>query len=388
MENDYEQLFRNLQRMKIICANSVSLGREAFTSLGELKWLGESDIDGAAVHDADAVITRSKTRLNAELLAGSSVKFAGTCTAGTDHANLDELDKLGVQFASAPGCNANGVSEYVVAALLEAPGWTFTGKTVGIIGHGQVGTRVEKKLRALGCDVLLNDPPKEAAGASGPYVDLETLLEKADVVTIHVPLVEEGLWPTRGLMGELEIGKLREGAVLINACRGEVMDGDAVREARIQAHLSWLVLDVWDPEPCIPEELLAVADLGTPHIAGHSVEGKVNGTRQIREQLVSCFGLEVPVWDPGELMPAPVHSEVDVSEFESFESRLGAAVKACYDIRFDDERLRRTEMPMKERFVSQRRNYRDRREFSATRLMGVPEGEREVFRALGFMTER
>mgnify|MGYP000341980914 CR=1 FL=1 len=370
--------------MKIICANSVSLGQEAFSSLGELHWLGESDIDAASVKDADAVITRSKTRLNAELFADSRVKFAGTCTAGIDHANLDELEDLGVQFYSAPGCNANGVSEYVVAALLEAPGWSFAGKTVGIIGHGQVGTRVEEKLKALGCKVLLNDPPKAATGAPGPYVDLETVLRDSDVVTLHVPLVETGPWPTRGLLGALEIGKLREGAVLINACRGEVMDGASVREARIQGHLSWLVLDVWDPEPCIPEDLLAAADLATPHIAGHSVEGKVNGTRQIREQLLAAFDLDLPVWDPRPLMPAPVHMEVDVSEFESFESRLRAAVKACYDIRYDDDRLRNEDQPMKERFVFQRRNYRDRREFSATRVTGMPEGEQEIFRALGF----
>lgn len=371
--------------MKLICANSVSLGREAFSSLGELNLLAEGEIDAAAVRDADAVITRSKTRLNRGLFAGSTVSFAGTCTAGTDHADRQALSDLGIRFASAPGCNANAVSEYVLAALLELPGFCFEGKTVGIIGHGQVGTRVEKKLKALGCRVLLNDPPKEAAGACGPYTPLRELLRESDVVTLHVPLVEEGPHPTRMLLGEKETALLRKGAVLINACRGEVMSGPAVKRARDAGQLSGLVLDVWDPEPEIPRELLSAADLATPHIAGHSVEGKVNGTRQIREQLVEVFGLACESWDPRPLMPAPAQAEVDLSGGKSLEERLRLAVRACYDIRFDDRLLREEDGDLAERFVRQRRNYRDRREFSATRVTGVPSEEVALFKALGFV---
>ncbi|WFB36224.1 4-phosphoerythronate dehydrogenase [Kiritimatiellota bacterium B12222] len=370
--------------MKIICASSVSFGREAFSSLGSCEFPAEGDICPEMVATADAVITRSKTKLNADLLGESTVRFAGTCTAGVDHVDLEALETRSIHFASAPGCNANGVSEYVLAALLEKPGFSFAGKTVGIIGHGQVGTRVEKKLRALGCKVLLNDPPKEAGGADGPYTSLSEMLPLCDVVTLHVPLVERGDFPTRDLLGAAQIASMKQGAILINACRGEVLDAAAVIKARGSSALSWLVLDVWDPEPQIPEDLLVASDLATPHIAGHSVEGKVNGTRQIREQLVEFFKLDVASWDPEPLMPAPEHQEVDISGLSHRDQRLAKMVKACYDIRSDDQALREAKDDRAASFVQQRRNYRNRREFAATRLVGVPEEEVEVFRSLGF----
>lgn len=371
--------------MKIICANSVTLGESAFAGFGELVLPSEGDINADRVRDADAVVTRSKTPLNADLLAGSTVRFAGTCTAGIDHACLPELAELGIQFASAPGCNANAVSEYVVAALLEAPGFTFAEKTIGIIGHGEVGSRVDRKLAALGCRILRYDPPKAQAGAAGPYVDLARLLREADVVTLHVPLVEDGPFPTRGLLGTKEIGELKKGVILINACRGEAVDSEALRAARQSGQVSWLVLDVWDPEPQVPLGLLEVADLATPHIAGHSVEGKVNGTRQIREQLIAHFSLEMPGWDPTPLMPAPLHTQIQLPEAGSLESRLRQAVRACYEIRRDDRDLRTESGDIGKLFVKLRRNYRDRREFAATRVSGFTPDELPIYKALGFM---
>ncbi|MEX2607136.1 MAG: 4-phosphoerythronate dehydrogenase, partial [Kiritimatiellia bacterium] len=324
--------------MKCICATSVSLGYDAFSGLGEVVELAETDFSPGRIQGADAVITRSKTRLNRSLFQGTGVKFAGTCTAGIDHADPETLAELGVHFASAPGCNANAVTEYVLAALLEASDrldFRFKGKTLGIIGHGQVGTRMDRKAEALGFRVLRHDPPKQAAGGKGPFVELETLLRESDVVTLHVPLVEDGPFPTRGLLGEAELALLRPGVILLNACRGEAIDTAPLVEARRSGRIAWLVLDVWDPEPRIPAELLGMADLATPHIAGHSVEGKVNGTRQIREQLCDVMKLKVPVWDPEPLMPAPENAAVSLSDEGSLEERLRICVKACYDIRLD-----------------------------------------------------
>jgi len=370
--------------MKIICASSVTYGKEAFSILGDCQFPTESEISPDTVATADALITRSKTQLNACLLGSSSVRFAGTCTAGIDHAHLGELETLGISFASAPGCNANAVSEYVIAALLESPNFTFEGKTVGIIGHGQVGTRVDHKLSALGCRILRNDPPKAQAGGLGPFVDLETLLRESDVVTLHVPLIEDGCYPTRNLLGDMEIRKLKEGAILINACRGEAIETSSLIQARKRNRISWLVLDVWDPEPGIPVELLSVTDIATPHIAGHSVEGKVNGTSQIRKQLCAHFSLEAKGWNPELLLPPPKTAEVDLNGREGCEARLKEAVKACYDIRLDDRNLREPKGELAERFVYLRRNYRNRREFSATKLRGLKPVELEIYRALGF----
>lgn len=371
--------------MNLLCASSVSLGREAFSPLGHLTLLPEGDITPETVQDMDAVITRSKTRLNPALVRNSRLRFAGTCTAGIDHADPEGLASLGVHFASAPGCNANAVSEYVVAALLEArlaTGFTSAGKTLGIIGCGQVGSRVEAKAKALGMKVLRNDPPKADRGEPGPWTNLQDLLTAADIVTLHVPLIEDGSWPTRNLLGETEIARMKPGTLLLNACRGEVTDNTALLQARTSGQLSWLVLDVWDPEPGLPHDLLAVADLASAHIAGHSIEGKVNGTRQIHDSLCQHFNL-THHWDPTPLLPAPEHSVVELTG-STFEDRLTQAVKACYDIRHDDALLRQAP----DQFNALRRNYRDRREFNATTLLNSLPEELPIYQALGFTTYR
>lgn len=177
---------------------------------------------------------------------------------------------------------------------------------------------------------------------------------------------------------------MKKGVILINACRGEALDTSALISARKSRTISNLILDVWDPEPDIPLELFAETDWGTPHIAGHSVEGKVNGTRQIREQLVDYFGLQAPEWDPESLMPSPALETIPLKGVEGFESRLRTAVKACYDIGLDDRLLRTSDKPMAELFVSLRRKYRNRREFSATKVLDLMEEEVEVYKALGF----
>ncbi|MCC5849314.1 MAG: 4-phosphoerythronate dehydrogenase [Verrucomicrobia bacterium] len=372
--------------MNLICASSVTFAGSAFGPLGSLTLLPEGEITTERVRDADAVITRSKTKLNRALFEGSRVKLAGTCTAGTDHADAEGLAALGIHFASAPGCNANAVSEYVVAALLEAyadHGFTFADKTLGVVGHGEVGSRVARKAEALGMKVLRNDPPKAESGVPGPWTDLDELVARADVLTLHVPLVETGPWPTRNLLSAPRLANMKPGAVLINACRGEVLDGPAAAEARSAGRLSWLVLDVWDPEPDFPLEMMAAADLATPHIAGHSVEGKVNGTRQIFEALCAHFDLRRQ-WDPLPLMPPPLTERVRLPGEGDFETRLRHAVRACYELREDDRALRASSENPGARFTKLRRNYRDRREFSATTVTGLRGEEREIYAALGF----
>lgn len=373
--------------MKIVCATSVALAAEAFSPLGTLVLADETTLTPHTVSDADAVITRSKTRLNRRLLQGSRVRFAGTCTAGTDHVNPAELADLDIAFASAPGCNANAVSEYVVAALLEIhrrTGFDPRGQTLGIVGHGQVGTRVEAKALALGMRVLKNDPPKQDAGSSETFTPLEDLLAQSDIVSLHVPLVEQGPYPTRHLLNADRIQRMKPGAILLNACRGDALDGTAAARARRRRSLSALVLDVWDPEPDFPADLLHAADLGTAHIAGHSVEGKVNGTRQVREALVAHFGLDVPAWDPTPLLPPPAQPDVVLPPGAHDLERLRRAVAASYDIRRDDALLRQPADSPGTHFTSLRRNYRDRREFNATRACGLRPDEIETFRALGF----
>ena len=348
--------------MLIVVANSVLLGREAFSQAGEVRWLAESDITAASVRDADAVITRTKTRLNAAQLAGSRVRFAATCTAGTDHMDLPWLAANGIAAASAPGCNAEGVAQWFTAAALHlerATGRALRGATVGIVGHGNVGRRVEVKARGLGLRVLRNDPPvAERDGADG-YDDLARLLEESDILTLHVPLVEDGPHPTRRLVGERELLRLKPGAWLFNACRGEVLDGPASAALRRSGRLGALALDVWDPEPDVPADVLAAADLGTAHIAGHSLEGRLNGTEMAYQALCRHFGL-TPAWRWRDTV-------ADVS----LPAPAGASaldwVRAVYDILEDDRNLREAcASPDKiRRFRTLRDQYRVRREFDA-----------------------
>ena len=374
--------------MNLICATSVTCGADAFAPLanmngnGSLNLLQETDITPAAVKSADAVITRSKTKLNPSLFQGASVRFAGTCTAGIDHADPDALAAMGIHFASAPGCNANAVSEYLLAVLLlhqPQTGFTFHGKTLGIVGLGQVGSRVARKAEALGMRVLRNDPPLQDCGTPGPWTALDDLLPNVDVLTLHVPLVDAGPHPTRNLISAENLARLKPGACLINACRGEVLDAPAAAAARQNGHLSQLILDVWDPEPDLPADILAAADIASPHIAGHSLEGKANGTRQIHDALCEHFGIDHP-WDPTPLLPPPEVTHLTLPEGQNFITRLRQAVLACYNPALDDQALRQNPAG----FNQQRRNYRDRREFNATTIHGLTPREIPIYTTLGF----
>lgn len=371
--------------MNIICANSVTLGRELLEPLGEVVWMDEEAITPAVVRDADALVIRSKTKADAALVEGSRLMFVGTCTAGTDHVDEDALRERGITFASAGGCNANAVSEYVVAALLELAdrkGFTLDGLTMGIVGHGHVGKWVEKRARAMGMDVLLNDPPLADRTGDTRYRPLEEVIRGADILTFHTPLNEDGPFRSRGLLNPANADALRRGAILINACRGEVVAPDAIRRLTAEkGRLRGLVLDVWEPEPMIPLDLLEAADLASPHIAGHSFEGKLNGTTLIVDALADLTGrphIEVPA---ALLPPAP---EI------RWPGSLTDLIRAVYDITEDDRLLRAAAaLPDAARgkaFNRLRRDYRMRREFAAVRLAGVPvdPGLRERLTGLGF----
>ncbi len=368
--------------LKLLCADSATLAREAFEHVGSLTLRSESELPGSDLDQFDAIITRSKTKLRPQELAGGSLGFAGTCTAGIDHADPEGLAAAGIHFASAPGCNANAVSEYVVSCLAE---WalreqkSLAGLKIGIVGVGQVGSRVAAKAEALGMIPLLNDPPR--AEREDPFVSmpLDELLPQVDVLTLHIPLIETAPHPTRNLIHAQHLAALPKGSLLINACRGEVLEAAATKQARLSEQLSMLILDVWDPEPALPLDLLEVADFASPHVAGHSVEGKVNGTRQIREALIAWAGLDLPAWDPKALLPLPEETEIQLPEGR-FEERLLFAARYGIDLRIDDAALRANP----EQFNQQRRNYRPRREFDAFRILNPREEEGAVWQALGF----
>jgi erythronate-4-phosphate dehydrogenase len=342
---------------------------QALEKIGKVTALGSHEITKDTVRDADILIVRSETKVNGDLLEGSRVKFVGTVTIGTDHVDGGYLAKKGISFVSAPGSNSNSVSEYITGALLElahTKGLVLREKTIGIIGVGNVGSKVWRKAEALGLRVLLNDPPLERQGSGYPLHSLDELME-ADIVTLHVPLTRLGPDATYHLFDERRIRRMRQGSILINTSRGAVVETEALKRTLLDTHLAAAVLDVWEGEPTISDSLLELVALGSPHIAGYSLDGKVNALQMIYEAV--CRFLSLPVdMNVKKFIPDPVVPEIKIeTTIVSIEQTLRDIVKKCYDICLDDECLRQlATIPDKERgkyFQKLRAEYRMRREF-------------------------
>jgi erythronate-4-phosphate dehydrogenase len=303
--------------MKIVADPNIPFVREAFGPLGDVQLVPGRQMTPATVREAELLLVRSVTPVNAALLDGSRVRFVATATIGTDHVDEAHLVQRGIGFASAAGSNANSVAEYIVAALLELG---YQGKTLGVVGVGNVGSKVVRYATALGMRVLQNDPPRQRAEKLPEFVTLDRIGAEADIITFHVPLTKSGPDATFHLFEP-------RGGIIINTSRGAVLDNQAL----LTAPLAGLVLDVWEGEPTILPALLEKADFGTPHIAGYSFDGKVNGTRMIYEAACRHFGLSGS-WKPE--LPAPANPVLTGHNLRS-------VVRQAYDITADDAALRR-----------------------------------------------
>lgn len=365
--------------MNILADENIPYVSDACAAgLGDVRTMAGRAMDRAAVADADILFVRSITRVNADLLEGSPVKFVGTATIGEDHIDKAYLAERGIGFSSAPGCNATSVAEYITAALLELAierGSKLCNKTLGIVGHGNVGRRVEQKARALGMEVVLNDPPLERETGDSKYRPLEEVFEQCAIVTVHVPLTKDGPDPTYHLLGESFFDRLRTGAIVFNTSRGSVADGQALRTALEDGRVGACVLDVWEGEPNIDLDLMANCAIATPHISGYSFDGKVDGTLQIYEAACRHFDIEA-TWDPTPALPEPDCPEITVNGDEGIQTALHAAVKAVYPIRRDEAALRGIiHIPEADRaaaFDRLRKEYPRRREFTHTRALVEP----------------
>ncbi len=325
--------------MRIVADENIPYVREAFAELGEVITAPGRQTTADMVRDADMLLVRSITKVNAALLEGSKVRFVATATIGEDHVDKAYLASRGIAFSSAPGCNANSVGQYITAALLElahAFDLDLSTMSLGIVGVGNVGRKVLQQATALGLTCSLNDPPLERATGERKYVPLDEIYD-CDIVTLHVPLTKEGPDATYHMVDAAFLENLRPGCILLNSSRGPVVEGAALAEALDEGQVSACVLDVWEGEPNIDVDLLDRVFLGTPHIAGYSFDGKVNGTRQIYEAACRFVGIE-PTWDPAPLLPAPECPDVIVDPTDP--EGVLHAVRAVYDIRRDDEAMR------------------------------------------------
>ena len=377
--------------MKIVADANIPLLQEAFGPLGEVVSLPADRITPETVRDARALLVRSVTQVNEALLAGSRVEFVATATIGFDHIDQAYLASRGIGFASAQGCNARSVAEYVLAALAvlgERRGRPVLGQTLGIVGCGNVGGRLARMAEALGLRVLRNDPPLARKTADPRYRPLEALAD-ADIVTFHVPLEREGPDATYHMINQGLLHRLKCGVTLLNSSRGSVVETAALKAALAAGHLGAVVLDVWEKEPNIDVELLERADIATPHIAGYSYDGKVNGTRMVLEAFCRHFGV-TREWDPSPLVPPPANPRVRLPAGLSVEEALRAATRAAYDIEADDRRLRAmAKEPPEKRgkcFDSLRKHYPGRREFPETtvELDGANPAVAAALRAVDF----
>lgn len=353
--------------MLIVADENIPLIEEFFASFGEIRRLPGRQITRADVHDADVLLVRSVTRVDRELLEGSAVKFVGTCTIGTDHLVLDDFEHAGIQWASAPGCNARGVVDYVLGSLLtlaDIEGADLAQRTYGVIGAGEVGGRLVRVLRDLGWKVQVCDPLRQAA-EGGDYVSLEQIIEQCDVISLHTPLSKSGDFATWHLLDEARLNRLKPGTWLINASRGPVVDNAALRNVLNAREDLQAVLDVWEGEPQVDVELADLCVLATPHIAGYSLDGKQRGTAQIYQALCAFLG-QTPQVQLADLLPAPWLAKVELSANSDQAWALAMVCRGVYDPRRDDADFRRTLTgpvdQQKQAFDGLRKHYPVRRE--------------------------
>jgi len=388
-----------LDSMRVIVDQNIPLGLEAFSDAGEVvrmpgRNLRKQDLDGCEV-----LIVRSITRVNAALLEGTPVRFVGTCTIGTDHLDIPWLEQVGIRWTSAPGCNARSVAEWVVSVLAVAHRRQRLDLSVlgraGIVGVGRVGRQVETVLEALGWDVRKNDPPRAAVEGPMGFESLDDVLEDCQVVTAHLPLVRDGNWPTAGLLGR-DLSRLCRGATFLNAGRGATASTADLEAVGVTRSDLFLGLDVFDPEPSFPVHLARRADHLSPHVAGYSLEGKIEGTRMVREVLGEFLGLGA--WSPPSARTAPLltrHLALPDGSPVSLDAdpwdALAALLVGAFDPGRDDAEMRKLlDLPDSERgqgFDRLRKEYPQRLEWRNRPVSGVgglPPETWEIAQRLGF----
>ena len=359
--------------MKIVADENIGNVKELFAGFGEVQLMPGRVINTAAVAEADMLLVRSVTKVDKALLAGSRVKFVGTCTIGMDHIDQNYLRSQGIGFASAPGCNANAVVDYVLCALatlaLEQSICLAT-KTLGIVGLGNVGSRLKIRAEALGLTCICCDPILQRQGQKG-LIPLAELIAKADIISLHTPLTLDGEDATYHLLNSKSLAQIKHNAILINSARGEVLDNKALSQLLQERRDISAVLDVWESEPTIAPDLLKQVQIATPHIAGYSLEGKLQGTAMVYRGACDFFGY--PQQEFIKLFPPYKEVLFEAGQDESWEEIVYRVMLACYDIGRDSVALKSLTQYSPEQIGTEfdrlRKEYSLRREFNQTKII-------------------
>lgn len=354
--------------MKIIADSKIPFLADVFEPFCDIEYLPGDQISNSHLINADALIIRTRTICNEKLLAGTNVKFIATATIGFDHIDTDYCKKNNISWTNAPGCNAGSVMQWFMAALLYYANQNkidLTSRSLGIVGVGNVGSKILKFAENIGMRVFLNDPPKvEKEGICG-FLSMDSILRECDIVTFHVPLETIGKYPTLRIANEVFFNRITKGSVIINSSRGEVVDENALNAALKAGKISGAIMDVWENEPAINKISLENAAIATPHIAGYSLDGKANGTAMSVAAISKFFNIPLVDWYPDEI-PAPENCTITIdAKKRSYQSVLTEAVLGTYDIINDDKALRNN----LESFEKLRGNYPMRREFCVWKLL-------------------
>jgi len=378
--------------MKIVADENIPLLSRFFDKIGQVKQLAGREITADDLVDADILIVRSVTKVNKALLENSAVKFVGSCTIGVDHIDTDYLKAQGIRYENAPGCNANSVVEYILSCLsilTETHRIDWGEISVGIVGYGNVGSLLAKRLEKLGITYKAYDPLLDVViQHQASLTSLEEVLA-CDIVSLHVPLTTEGDYPTYHMVNEQVLSQMRNDQVLINTCRGAVINNEQLsKHLTVNDHFT-AILDVWENEPCINTDLAKQVLIGTPHIAGYSFDGKVAGTEMIYRALCQFLGLPLRL-SVGQFLEEPALSKMAFTSTADTDWSLHTAIRACFDVRHDHSLLQSTlsltEPQRGAAFDVFRKTYRCRREFSGVKiqLKQVDSELHSKFKALGF----
>jgi len=376
-----------MKKIKIIADNKIPFLRGVLEPFAVVSYLDPFQITREIIKDAEALLVRTRTKCDSELLEGSTIKFIGTATIGFDHIDTELCEINGTKWINAPGCNSSSVQQYVVSALLtiaKLKKMQLDSITIGIVGVGNVGSKVQKAANILGLKILLNDPPRERKEGNEKFVGLDQLVEESDILTIHVPLNMNGIDKTFHLVNDEFFKKFNKGMIIINTSRGEVIDTNSLRNAIKNEKVISSVLDVWENEPKIDIKLMNLVDIATPHIAGYSIEGKANATAACVNSLNEYFNLDLAKnWYPSNL-PLPARSKEIIIECngKSRQEIFFEGINSTYNITEDDKRLRNDVT----NFEQQRVEYPTRREFNFynVQLLNADKSLHEAFSELGF----
>jgi erythronate-4-phosphate dehydrogenase len=373
--------------IRVVADDKIPFLRGVLEPYCEVLYLPGKQIDNQVLRDADALLVRTRTRCTESLLEGTKVQFIGTATIGYDHIDTGYCERRGIRWVNSPGCNSSSVQQYIAAALVSAASshhFSLKDKTLGIIGVGNVGSKIENLAGILGMNILLNDPPRSRNEDKSKFVNLEILLSESDIVSVHVPLNYTGEDSTYHLFDNSTFSKMKKGAWFFNSSRGEVTDTTSLKRSLHDGKLWGAVLDVWENEPDIDLELLEKAFIATPHIAGYSTDGKANGTAMVVNSFSSYFDLPLRNWYPDDI-PAPTHPVMNIdAKGESDEEIIRDIILKTYNPESDDLKLRSNPAG----FEKQRGDYPLRREFPAY-TVNIPGENDKVYRMiaqLGFKT--